>query len=349
MPDPRLGFQLAPVQVRPTSLPRAQVRRRNLGHLAGDECARSETEAGRRVRGLHALPRGVQFPRSEQSRSVHFQTPSVSTPSPDRRQDVTRHCPSETTRCQAGPSQPPEAGIAVVVFAVGGGSAKSRPAPSVPAASAVRVRSTSLGHALVDATGRSLYLFEGDGRDVSRLSSAGRSVWPRFVATGPVAAGTGVQMAKLGRTTNPGGVRQVTYNGHPLYYYVGDSKPGGTRGQALKEFGALWYVVSPTGKAVTSAPRTAKAARPLRHPVTDTEHHREGPRALPRDDAMARRGASRCITAPRLARCAARRPDARARDSQPPGRQPDGIIDLGRSSRTAFRSPRARRGTRLRT
>jgi predicted lipoprotein with Yx(FWY)xxD motif len=152
------------------------------------------------------------------------------------------------------------AGIAVVVFAVGGGTAKSRPAPIVPAASAVRVRSTSLGDTLVDANGRSLYLFEGDGQNVSRLSSAGLSVWPRFVAAGPVTAGTGVQMARLGRTTNSGGAQQVTYNGHPLYYYVGDSKPGSTRGQALNEFGALWYVLSPAGKAITSAPRTAKAA-----------------------------------------------------------------------------------------
>ena len=79
---------------------------------------------------------------------------------------------------------------------------------------------------LVDAHGRTLYLFEGDSRNVSRLSSAGLSVWPRFVAAGPVTAGNGVQMAKLGSTTSPSGVRQVTYNGHPLYYYVGDTKRG---------------------------------------------------------------------------------------------------------------------------
>ncbi|HEX3979175.1 MAG TPA: hypothetical protein VHW96_23085 [Solirubrobacteraceae bacterium] len=154
------------------------------------------------------------------------------------------------------------AGLAVIVFAVGGSTAKTRPSQSVPAASAVSVRSTSLGKTLVDANGRTLYLFEGDSRNVSRLSGAGLSVWPRFVATGPVTAGNGVQMAKLGTTTSPSGVRQITYNGHPLYYYVGDSKPGSTRGQALNQFGALWYVLSPSGKAVTSAPRTAKAATP---------------------------------------------------------------------------------------
>ena len=152
------------------------------------------------------------------------------------------------------------AGIAVIVFAVGGGSAKTRPAHSVPAASAVSLRSTSLGKTLVDANGRTLYLFENDSRNVSRLSSAGLSVWPRLLAAGPVTAGKGVQMSKLGTTTSPRGVRQVTYNGHPLYYYVGDSKPGNTRGQALNQFGALWYVLGPAGNAVTRAPRTAQAA-----------------------------------------------------------------------------------------
>jgi predicted lipoprotein with Yx(FWY)xxD motif len=151
------------------------------------------------------------------------------------------------------------AGLAVIVFAVGGGTAKTRTS-NVPAASAVSIRSTSLGKTLVDAKGRTLYLFEGDSRNVSRLSSAGLSVWPRLVAGGPVTAGNGVQMAQLGRTTSPSGVRQVTYNGHPLYYYVGDSQAGSTRGQALDEFGALWYVLGPAGNAVTSAPRTAKGA-----------------------------------------------------------------------------------------
>lgn len=158
------------------------------------------------------------------------------------------------------------AGIAVIVFAVGGGSAKTRASQSGPAASAVSVRNTSLGKTLVDAKGRTLYLFEGDTRNVSTLSSAGLSVWPRFVASGLVTAGNGVEMAKLGRTTAPSGLRQVTYNGHPLYYYVGDSKPGSTHGQALNEFGALWYVLGPTGNATTSAPRRAQATSPAPSP-----------------------------------------------------------------------------------
>lgn len=151
------------------------------------------------------------------------------------------------------------AGIAVIILAVGGGSAKTT-SSAVPAGSAVALRTTSLGKTLVDANGRTLYLFEGDKRNVSTLSNAGLAVWPRFVATGKVKAEAGAQTAKIETITSPGGGRQVTYNGHPLYYYVGDSKPGSTRGQALNEFGALWYVLGSSGKAVTSSSGTANAA-----------------------------------------------------------------------------------------
>jgi predicted lipoprotein with Yx(FWY)xxD motif len=154
------------------------------------------------------------------------------------------------------------AGIAVIVLAAGGGSAKTRPSHIAPAGSALSVRSTSLGKTLVDANGRTLYLFEGDKANVSTLSGAGVAVWPRFTSAGTVKAENGAQAAKLGTVTSPSGVRQVTYNGHPLYYYVGDSKPGSTRGQHLNEFGALWYVLGPNGHAVTSTPGNSQPASP---------------------------------------------------------------------------------------
>jgi predicted lipoprotein with Yx(FWY)xxD motif len=146
------------------------------------------------------------------------------------------------------------AGIAVVVLAVGGGSAKTPPLHTAAAGSAVSIRSTPLGKTLVDANGRTLYLFAGDRANVSTVSGAGLSVWPRFIATGPIKALNGSQPAKIGTITSPSGIPQVTYNGHPLYYYVGDSTPGSTRGQGLNQFGALWYVLGPGGAAVTSSP-----------------------------------------------------------------------------------------------
>jgi predicted lipoprotein with Yx(FWY)xxD motif len=150
--------------------------------------------------------------------------------------------------------------VVVLVFAVSGGSAAKRSQPAPAAGHTISVTQTSLGKTLVDANGRTLYLFAGDRANVSRLSGAGLSVWPRFLATGPVKASNGVQAAKIGTVTSPSGIRQVTYNGHPLYYYVGDSAPGSTRGQGLNQFGALWYVLGPAGNAVTSSPSHSTAA-----------------------------------------------------------------------------------------
>jgi predicted lipoprotein with Yx(FWY)xxD motif len=152
------------------------------------------------------------------------------------------------------------ASLAVIIFAVGGGSAKTRAQQAPAASSAVSVRSTPLGKTLVDGNGRTLYLFDGDRTNVSRLSNAGLAVWPRFIATSSVRALNGAQQAKIGTITSPSGVHQVTYRGHPLYYYAGDSTPGSTRGQGLNEFGALWYVLGPGGSPITGSASNAKAA-----------------------------------------------------------------------------------------
>ncbi len=151
------------------------------------------------------------------------------------------------------------AAVVVAVVAIGGGNATANQS-KVAGGSAISIRSTSLGKTLVDANGRTLYLFEGDRAGVSTLSAAGAAVWPRFVSAGPVKAENGAQAALIGTTTSPTGVKQVTYEGHPLYYYVGDSTPGSTRGQGLNEFGALWYVLGPSGNGITHAPSTSTAA-----------------------------------------------------------------------------------------
>jgi predicted lipoprotein with Yx(FWY)xxD motif len=142
----------------------------------------------------------------------------------------------------------------VAVVTAGGGSAKNTQAQAAGVAT-VSVRHTGLGETLVGPNGRTLYLFKGDKSNVSTLSAAGRAVWPPL--TGTVKAGSGVQASKLGTTHT--GFKQVTYNGHPLYYYIGDTAPGSTKGQHLKEFGALWFVLSTNGNANTA---TAKAASP---------------------------------------------------------------------------------------
>jgi predicted lipoprotein with Yx(FWY)xxD motif len=151
------------------------------------------------------------------------------------------------------------AAVAVAIFSVGGGNAKASQSQTA-AGSAISIRSTSLGKTLVDANGRTLYLFQGDRAGVSTLSTAGAAVWPRVVSAGTLKAENGAQAALIGTTTSSSGVKQVTYQGHPLYYYVGDSSPGSTRGQALNQFGALWYVLGPSGNAITRAPSSSTAA-----------------------------------------------------------------------------------------
>jgi predicted lipoprotein with Yx(FWY)xxD motif len=152
------------------------------------------------------------------------------------------------------------AGVVALTIAVSGGSAsKPKPTP-LNAGSALSVEHTSLGSTLVDANGRTLYLFRADKPNHSTLSHAGFAVWPAFTSAGTPQARGGVSAAHIA-TIQSDGKRQVTYYGHPLYYYVGDKSPGESNGQGIKEFGALWYVLSPKGDAVTSMPSsTAPAA-----------------------------------------------------------------------------------------
>jgi predicted lipoprotein with Yx(FWY)xxD motif len=145
------------------------------------------------------------------------------------------------------------AGIVALVVAVSSGMASTiKPLPAGGAA--LSAKQTPLGNTLVAANGRTLYLFAADKPNASTLSRAGFAVWPAFTSARKPHATGGVNVAHIGTIAGPNGSRQVTYYGHPLYYYVGDQKPGETNGQALNQFGARWYVLSSHGNAVTSAP-----------------------------------------------------------------------------------------------
>ena len=130
--------------------------------------------------------------------------------------------------------------------------------PSVNAASVtqnspgptVQVRRTGLGQILVDSRGRTLYLFNKDTGGKSRCSGSCAVNWPPLLATGRPTAGTGVKASKLATTRRSDGKTQVVYNGHPLYRFIGDQKPGNTNGEGLTAFGAGWFVVSPAGNEV---------------------------------------------------------------------------------------------------
>jgi predicted lipoprotein with Yx(FWY)xxD motif len=143
----------------------------------------------------------------------------------------------------------------VLVFAVSGTGAKQSQAASATGHN-VTVRQTSLGQTLAGPDGHTLYLFRGDRPNASTLSSAGLAVWPALSpGTKPHVTG-GARAALLSTVTRPRGSRQLAYDGHPLYYYIGDKRAGDTRGQGLNEFGGLWYALSPSGSAVTAPPHT---------------------------------------------------------------------------------------------
>ena len=114
----------------------------------------------------------------------------------------------------------------------------------------IKVDSSRFGRILVDGHGSTLYLFTRDRGRKSRCYGACAKAWPPQLAHGDQLAGDGLDQSKLGTTTRRGGAKQVTYSGHPLYYYVGDRKPGQILCQNVVEFGGTWLVVSPTGRAV---------------------------------------------------------------------------------------------------
>jgi predicted lipoprotein with Yx(FWY)xxD motif len=141
------------------------------------------------------------------------------------------------------------AGTAIVLPAIEAAASNAKPTAASAARSMVGVRHTALGRTLVDARGRTLYLFEADKANMSNCSGACLTVWPALTAHGVPRATGGAVASKIGTIRAHGG-RQITYAHHPLYYYVGDRKPGDTNGQGLNQFGAKWYVLAPTGRKI---------------------------------------------------------------------------------------------------
>jgi predicted lipoprotein with Yx(FWY)xxD motif len=105
---------------------------------------------------------------------------------------------------------------------------------------------------LTGASGRAIYLWEADKGSTSSCSGACAQAWPPVTTTGKPAAGSGVTASDLGTTKRSDGSEQVTYMGHPLYYFVADKTAGSTTGQGSDSFGAKWWLVAPSGSAIIS-------------------------------------------------------------------------------------------------
>jgi predicted lipoprotein with Yx(FWY)xxD motif len=135
--------------------------------------------------------------------------------------------------------------LAAAPSTAGGAAAASRRAK-------VMLRHTRLGTILVSASGRTLYEFTRDrGASNSCLRISGcAEAWPALQTRGKPVAGRGVRASLLSSIRLASGARQVTYAGHPLYLYAGDSGPGETSYVGESQFGGRWYALRASGALV---------------------------------------------------------------------------------------------------
>ena len=139
---------------------------------------------------------------------------------------------------------------AVALGASGTAAGHSTPTSTTSAVAKVELSTTKLGKVLADGRGHTLYLFEKDKRSKSACTGACVQAWPPLTTTGRPAAGRGVSASKLGTTNRGHGVKQVTYNGWPLYRFQGDTRARQTNGEGINAFGGKWLVLSASGKKV---------------------------------------------------------------------------------------------------
>lgn len=155
--------------------------------------------------------------------------------------------------------------VAAGLLAAACGSAAGSTATGTPASSGsttatvIESHAGSAGTFLTNSSGRAVYLWAADSMNKSACSGACAGAWPPVTAKGHVTAADGAKAADLGTITRSDGSKQVTYDGHPLYYFAGDSGPGQTNGQGSDSFGAKWWLVAPAGTKITVADAAAGA------------------------------------------------------------------------------------------
>ena len=159
------------------------------------------------------------------------------------------------------------AGTGLLVAACSSSSSSSSTAPSSsapastsasPAAAGtatLKTEQSSLGTVLANGQGLTVYWFAADHGTTSACTGACAAAWPPVTGTPQAAAGVSLS-GTLGTITRAGGVKQATYNGHPLYTFKVDSAPGQVNGNAVNAFGALWYAFKIGGSGASTAPST---------------------------------------------------------------------------------------------
>lgn len=153
------------------------------------------------------------------------------------------------------------AAVAALILAACGSSSSgqtNKPASGTPTAAkssglTVSTAKGSTGAYLVGSSGRALYMFLADHKGMSACSGSCAQNWPPLTSASTPKAAGGVNASDFGSIARTGGAKQVTYKGHPLYYFIGDTGPGMTSGEGSTAFGAKWWLVTPAGTALTSA------------------------------------------------------------------------------------------------
>ena len=162
------------------------------------------------------------------------------------------------------------AALALTACGSSGSSAASGSTPAAPASSAVQssspasaaaaggaLQTASVGgtQVLTNAKGFVLYWFVPDTSTTSKCTGSCATYWPPVA--GPATAGSGIT-GTLSTITRSDGTKQVSYDGHPLYTYAGDSAPGQAKGNGLSASGGLWYEMTVSG-ATPAASSSAKS------------------------------------------------------------------------------------------
>jgi predicted lipoprotein with Yx(FWY)xxD motif len=139
-------------------------------------------------------------------------------------------------------------GVAMVAVVSGVVAVLAATAVAVPsAATRMSAHSTEFGKAVFGPNGKVVYVFGADRGSTSHCYGVCAAAWPPVLTRGAPRAGSGVEAKLLGMTTRKDGKQQVTYNGHPLYYYSAD-KVGKVMCQHANMHGGLWLIIKPNGR-----------------------------------------------------------------------------------------------------
>jgi predicted lipoprotein with Yx(FWY)xxD motif len=163
----------------------------------------------------------------------------------------------------------PLAVLALTALVLAGCGSNSKTTTTSPAAATqstsssgavtVSTKSSDAGTVLSGDGGKTLYLFEADKNGKPTCSGDCAAAWPPAMTTGDAKASGDADQSKLGTVSSSGG-KQITYAGHPLYYFAKDTDAEDIYGNGVEAFGAEWYALTPTGANAEGSKKTSSSS-----------------------------------------------------------------------------------------